>query len=78
LKVIDRELKVARTLIDLLAMEWNPDRYTDAYRERLLGLIQSREGEQGMVTEQEPEERPGVPVLLAALRASVERRSRTR
>ncbi len=71
-RVSDRELKVARSLIDLLAMEWDPSRYADTYRDRLLALIESRAGARQVVSEGRMEERPGVPELLEALRASVE------
>jgi DNA end-binding protein Ku len=70
--VPDRELGVAGKLIDLLATDWEPNRYTDSYRERILELIRSKAETRELVEEQAPPARPGVPDLLAALRASVE------
>ncbi|HEX8877741.1 MAG TPA: Ku protein [Phycisphaerales bacterium] len=36
------ELKVARTLIDAMAGEWDPDQYTDEYRTELMKWIEKR------------------------------------
>ena len=71
-EVSARELDVAGKLIDLLATDWDPSRYADTYRQRVLELIESKRGVSREVVEEEPKERPGVPDLLAALRASVE------
>src|SRR5205807_408411 len=38
--VSDRELKIARQLIESLATEFEPERYRDEYRERVLDLIE--------------------------------------
>jgi len=70
--VPDRELTVAAKLIDLLATDWEPGRYTDSYRERVLELIRSKAESRELVEERPPPERPGVPDLMAALRASVD------
>jgi DNA end-binding protein Ku len=71
--VNDRELDLARTMIDSLRAPWDPERYTDTTRERLLDLIASR-AESGDVIErpEEPELETKVPDLMEALRASVE------
>src|SRR5690606_21035577 len=67
----DRELSIAEQLIDSMATEWEPERYRDTYRERVLELIQRKaEGEEVVV---EPEaETPQVVDLMEALRKSVE------
>src|SRR5207244_10270921 len=41
-KVNDRELAVAATLVDALAEPFKPDKYHDHYREALLELIKSK------------------------------------
>jgi len=71
--VKDRELELARTMIDSLRAPWDPERYTDTTRERLMDLIASR-AEAGDVIERpdEPEPETKVPDLMEALRASVE------
>jgi DNA end-binding protein Ku len=68
----ERELRVARELIEALVGEWNPDRHRDEYRERVLDLLRSKSGEARVV--QEPEEELPSPVidLMEALKASVE------
>jgi DNA end-binding protein Ku len=67
----DRELAMAEQLIDSLTSPWEPDRYTDTYRERVLDLIERKaKGEDIVVEEQEAT--PEVADLMAALQASVE------
>lgn len=71
LDVGDRELSMAEQLVSSLTTDWDPTRYTDTYRERVLELIgRKAEGEE-IVTEQ-PAERPEAGGLMDALRASVE------
>lgn len=41
-KVRKAELEMAKMLIDNLAAEWDPSKYTDEYRENLLKLIKAR------------------------------------
>jgi DNA end-binding protein Ku len=71
-KVNDRELVMAGTLVDALAEKFDPSKYHDQYREALLELIASKtEGREVVVPEAEaPTE--GATDLMAALRASVE------
>jgi DNA end-binding protein Ku len=65
-----REVEMAQQLIDSLTSEWEPDKYHDTYRERVLELIEKKaEGEEIVLQPQEePQE---VPDLMAALEASV-------
>jgi DNA end-binding protein Ku len=70
-KVGDREQRIARQLIDSMATEWDPTRYTDTYRERVLDLIERKaSGEEIVVTE--PEEHAPVLDLMAALEQSLD------
>jgi DNA end-binding protein Ku len=65
-----REVDMARQLIDSLSTEWQPDKYHDTYRERVLELIEQKaEGKE--ITIQPAEEVQPVPDLMAALEASV-------
>jgi DNA end-binding protein Ku len=65
-----RELDMARQLIDSLASDFEPDKYHDEYRERVLDLIERKaEGEEIAVQPAEEPER--VPDLMAALEASI-------
>ena len=70
--VSERELRVAMQLIDLLRTEWDPAGYRDPFRERLLELIEAKAAGMELVEEEPERERPGIPDLMEALRASVE------
>jgi DNA end-binding protein Ku len=76
LGVDDRELGMAMQFVELLDMAWDPGRYRDSYREKVMELIRARAETEGVLT-REPqldEEAPAtaLPDLMAALRASVE------
>ena len=74
-EVRDEELKMARTLIDNLTGDWNPDEFHDAYREKVEKVVEAKiEGKEITVVE-EPE---GGKVLdlIEALKASVEATSK--
>jgi DNA end-binding protein Ku len=66
----ERELRMARGLIDSLTTDWDPAAYRDTYRERVLELIERKAGGEDVVVEggQEPAE---VVDLMAALERSV-------
>jgi DNA end-binding protein Ku len=65
-----REVEMAKMLIDTLASEFDPGKYRDSYRERVMELIERKaEGEEIAVA---PTEEPrAVPDLMAALEASI-------
>jgi DNA end-binding protein Ku len=69
--VTDREEKMARSLIDSLTTEFEPDKYKDEYRERVLKLIEQKASGQEIVVEESAEEAPRVVDLMAALEASL-------
>ena len=70
-KVSERELEVADQLIRSLSGDWDPSKYHDTYRQRVLDLITRKaEGEEIVVEEREPEE-TNVVDLMAALEASL-------
>jgi DNA end-binding protein Ku len=69
-KTTKRELDMAKQLIDSLSSDWQPDKYKDTYRERVLELIEQKaEGKE--IAVQPVEEPQPVPDLMAALEASV-------
>ena len=70
-KVSDRELKVAEQLIDSLTTEWDPQRYHDTYRERVLELIDQKSKGEEVVVEKAEAAESNVVDLLAALEASL-------
>jgi DNA end-binding protein Ku len=65
-----REVKMAEQLIDSLTVKWNPKKYRDTYREKLLGVIKRKAKGEEIVTEPR-EKRADVIDLMAALEASV-------
>jgi DNA end-binding protein Ku len=71
LKVSDRELKMARQLIDSLSSEFEPERYHDEYREKVLDLIERKAQGEEIVVQAEAPKPARVPDLMAALEASL-------
>jgi DNA end-binding protein Ku len=70
-KTSERELAMARQLIDSLASEFEPDKYRDEYRERVLDLIERKAQGETIVIEEPTAEPQEVPDLMAALEASI-------
>jgi DNA end-binding protein Ku len=69
-KVRGQELEMARQLIDSLTGEWNPQEFTDEYREGLLKIVEAKlNGQEIEVVEAEPTAK--VVDLMEALKASV-------
>jgi DNA end-binding protein Ku len=67
----DRELAMAQQLIDSLASDFEPERYRDEYRERVLDLIERKAQGETIVIEEPTAEPQKVPDLMAALEASI-------
>jgi len=73
-KVNERELEVARKLVDSLSEPFDITRYRDAYREALLELIERKASGEEVVVEPRPVvEELQAPDLMGALQASLER-----
>jgi DNA end-binding protein Ku len=72
MEIREKELEMAKELIDNLTAPFEADKYHDHYRERLLKVIQARVEGKEVVVAPSPE-REKVVDLLEALRASVER-----
>jgi DNA end-binding protein Ku len=69
-EVRDQELAMARQLIDSLTADWDPEAFTDEYREALLRIVEAKlNGEEIEVVEPEPTAK--VVDLMEALKASV-------
>jgi DNA end-binding protein Ku len=66
-----RELEMAKQLIDSLTADFEPDKYHDEYRERVLEMIERKAGGEDVVVEAPAEEPQKVPDLMAALEASI-------
>ena len=78
-KVTKQELKMAATLVESMADEWNPEEYHDDYREQLIKYIEERiergeieqSPEAGDVEEQAPE--VNVVEMMSLLKESMEK-----
>jgi len=70
-KTSDRELTMARQLIDSLSSDFEPEKYHDEYRERVLDLIERKAQGETIVIEEPAKEEEPVPDLMAALEASI-------
>ncbi|TML64191.1 MAG: Ku protein [Actinobacteria bacterium] len=71
-EVSDKEMKIARSLIDSLSTDFEPAKYRDEYRDRVLEMIEAKaEGQEVVVAEAPAEEPAKVVDLMAALEASL-------
>lgn len=70
-KVDDKELHMAMSLVDLLAGEFNPAEYSDAYRVALMERIEAKQHGGQLTVAPEPKE-ARVVNLMDALKASLE------
>jgi DNA end-binding protein Ku len=66
-----RELAMAQQLIDSLSGEFDPGKYHDNYRERVLDLIERKAAGEEIAVEPEAEDTSPAPDLMAALEASL-------
>src|SRR4051794_23089470 len=71
LKASERELKMAQQLIDSLSSEFDPSRYRDEYREKVLELIERKAQGEEIAVQPEAPQPAKVPDLMAALEASL-------
>ncbi|MGB2715090.1 MAG: Ku protein [Vicinamibacterales bacterium] len=69
------ELKMAIQLVENLSATWEPDKYSDEYRDNLMRVIQAKiKGRKPKLVEREAPREAEVVDLMARLRASLERR----
>jgi DNA end-binding protein Ku len=76
--VSDAEVTMARSFIDALTGDFQPDEFTDSYREALEAVVQSKAAGVPLAEEAEAPKEAEVVDLVAALRASVEAAKRRR
>ncbi len=67
----DRELAMARQLIDSLSGDFDPARFRDEYRERVLALIERKAAGEQIAVAPSSEQAAPAPDLMAALEASL-------
>jgi DNA end-binding protein Ku len=70
-KATERELSMARHLIEAQATEFDPTKYRDEYRERVLELIERKAAGEEIAVQPMAEESQEVPDLMAALEQSL-------
>jgi DNA end-binding protein Ku len=74
-KVRKAELDMAKMLVNNLAAEWDPSKYTDEYRDNLMKLIKARmKGERPKLVAAEEPRQAEVVDLMERLRQSLETR----
>ena len=74
-EVRDREVEMARRLIDSLVTDFDPAAYEDRYRRRLVEFLEAKAEGQDVEMPRVERDRGGVIDLTAALEASLERAS---
>jgi DNA end-binding protein Ku len=67
----ERELKMAEQLIESLSGSFEPERFKDEYRERVLDLIERKAAGEQIAVQPQAEEPEAAPDLMAALEASL-------
>jgi DNA end-binding protein Ku len=67
----ERELKMAEQLIESLSGQFEPERFKDEYRERVLDLIERKAAGEQIAVQPQAEEPQAAPDLMAALEASL-------
>jgi DNA end-binding protein Ku len=71
LKISDRELRMAQQLIDSLSSDFEPEKYRDEYREKVLELVERKASGEEITVQPEAPKPTQVPDLMAALEASL-------
>jgi DNA end-binding protein Ku len=67
----DRELAMAQQLISSLSADFDPAKFRDEYREKVLELIERKAAGEEIAVQPEAEEPAAAPDLMAALEASL-------
>ncbi|PKR85804.1 Ku protein [Heyndrickxia camelliae] len=72
-QVSKKEIDTAILLIDQLTTTFEPEKYTDEYRSKLMELIESKRTGKELVTPKEKKQAANVTDLMAALQASIDK-----
>jgi DNA end-binding protein Ku len=70
-KPSDRELKMASQLVESLSGDFEPGKYQDEHREKVLAMIEAKAEGEAIATPEQPEKEAPVVDLMAALEASL-------
>lgn len=71
-KVTPKEVEMAEKLIDALSAKFDPEKYTDEFREQVLALIEAKAEGKEVVSAPAPEKAVKTKDLVDALQASLE------
>jgi DNA end-binding protein Ku len=71
-KMNQRELDIAKQLVESLAGAFEPGKYHDTYREAVLAMIEKKAAGEEIVIHEAEEEAAPVPDLMSALKASLD------
>ncbi|HEV2874142.1 MAG TPA: Ku protein [Thermoleophilaceae bacterium] len=67
------KIEQAVAVIESLGADWDPERYTDCYRQRLEKVVQQKKTGQKVKAPSEPKQPEPAPDLMEALQATLER-----
>jgi DNA end-binding protein Ku len=67
------KIEQAVAVIESLGTDWDPERYTDCYRERLKRVVEEKKKGKKIKAPSEPKEPKPAPDLMEALQATLER-----
>jgi DNA end-binding protein Ku len=67
------KIEQAVAVIESLGADWDPERYTDCYRERLQRVVKQKQKGERVKAPTEPEQPKPAPDLMEALQATLER-----
>jgi DNA end-binding protein Ku len=73
ISVSSKEIAMAETLVDAMAMKFEPDEFKDEYKEAVEDIVKAKVAGKEIVEVEEPEAETTVVDLMSALKASVER-----
>ena len=73
IKTTKRELDIAKQLVESLAGDFEPEKYSDTYREQVLDMIERKAQGEHIAVQPEPEDvEAPAPDLMGALKASLD------
>ena len=71
-EVTERELAIAKQLVESLATEWKPEEYRDEYREKVMEMIEQKAAGEEVAVQPVTDDAAPVPDLMSALKASLD------
>jgi DNA end-binding protein Ku len=71
-EVTERELSIAKQLVESLATDWQPEQYRDEYREKVMEMIEQKAAGEEVAVQPVTDDAAPVPDLMSALKASLD------